>query len=49
MRCLNADILRLFSERRFSQVIKKQLEKKAAECCRFLGSILHHANAFSML
>jgi len=23
--------------------------KKAAECCRILGSILHHANLFSML
>jgi len=45
MRCLTATFYALFSERRRSQNAKKKQQWNAAE---FFGSILHHANSFSM-
>jgi len=45
MRCLNATFYALFSERRHG----RNAEKKQRIAAEFLGSILHHADSFSML
>jgi len=44
-RCLNATFYALFSIRRCG----RNAEKKQRSAAEFLGSILHHANSFSML
>jgi len=45
MQCLNATLYAIFSERRRG----RNAEKKEQNAAEFLGSILHHANSFSML